>query len=62
MTESAAILFHLGSTLDADDASDVHLCIQRGAWHRLHLYWGMFADQFLPPASLFEHHWPTHAA
>ena len=89
MTESAAILIHLGLTvpdgtllpqapsaraqairglvfiaancyaaisvldfperwsLDADDASAVQLCIQRGARHRLHLHWEMFADQFL---------------
>ena len=156
MTESAAILIHLGLTLpdaklmpqdpsaraqairglvfiaancyaaisvldfperwsrDADSPPDVERCIKRGARHRLHLHWEMFADQFLPLAgaepflngaapgaldllaavvsrwsgarqhlqaarpdfhallrrvdtypslvSLFEHHWPTHAA
>ena len=92
MTESAAILIHLGLTvpdgallpqlpgpraqairglvfiaancyaaisvldfperwsLGADDAAAVKLCIQRGARHRLHLHWEMFADQFLPLA------------
>ncbi|MDY0744894.1 glutathione S-transferase [Paucibacter sp. R3-3] len=34
-------------SLDADSPPDVERCIKRGARHRLHLHWEMFADQFL---------------